>query len=298
MTGRTKSNPMPPGRKDTELADEFADFFLDKIRRIRDDLADCRTYTPIEIEVEPLENFNPLSVGEVVSIIRSMPTKSCESDVLPTSLLKRSLDRLGKTITAIVNISLQEGIFADKWKVAIVRPLLKKAGLDLVAANYRPVSNLPFLSKVNEKCMLKHFNRHCEMNNLLPEYQSAYRQHYSCETALVKIADDILWSMEHQRITAVVAIDLSAAFDTVDHDILLKVLDTRFGIRGTANKWVESYLRPRSVKVNCGSAYSITHPIEFSVPQGSWGRAGVLFCICEHDEGYCPDHHRDTWICR
>ena len=274
MTGRTKSNPMPPGRKDTELADEFADFFLDKIRRIRDDLADCRTYTPIEIEVEPLENFNPLSVGEVVSIIRSMPTKSCESDVLPTSLLKRSLDRLGKTITAIVNISLQEGIFADKWKVAIVRPLLKKAGLDLVAANYRPVSNLPFLSKVIEKCMLKHFNRHCEMNNLLPELQSAYRQHYSCETALVKMADDILWSMEHQRITAVVAIDLSAAFDTVDHDILLKVLDTRFGIRGTANKWVESYLRPRSVKVNCGSAYSITHPIEFSVPQGSGAGPG------------------------
>ena len=114
MTGRTKSNPMPPGRKDTELADKFADFFLDKIRRICDDLADYRTYTPIEIEVEPLENFNPLSVGEVLSIIRSMPTKSCESDVLPTSLLKRSLDRLGKTITAIVNISLQEGIFADK----------------------------------------------------------------------------------------------------------------------------------------------------------------------------------------
>ena len=107
------------------------------------------------------------------------------------------------------------------------------------------------------------------MNNLLPEYQSAYRQHYSCETALVKMADDILWSMEHQRITAVVAIDLSATFDTVDHDILLKVLDTRFGIRGTVNKWVESYLRSRSVKVNVGSAYSITHPIEFSVPQGS-----------------------------
>ena len=106
------------------------------------------------------------------------------------------------------------------------------------------------------------------MNNLLPEYQSAYRQHYSC--------DDILWSMEHQRIIGVVAIDLSAAFDTVDHYILLKVLDTRFGIRGTANKWVESYLRPRSVKVNVGSAYSITHPIEFSVPQGSGAGPGFF----------------------
>ena len=72
MTDRTKSNPMPPGRKDSELADEFADFFLDKIRRIRDDLADCRTYAPTQIEVEPLEIFNPLSVREDISIIRSM----------------------------------------------------------------------------------------------------------------------------------------------------------------------------------------------------------------------------------
>ena len=84
----------------------------------------------------------------------------------------------------------------------------------------------------------------------------------------MKMGDDILWSMEQERITAVVAID------TVDHDILLKVLDTRFGIRGTANKWVESYLRPRSVKENVGSAYSITHPIEFSVPQGSGAGPG------------------------
>ena len=76
-------------------------------------------------------------------------------------------------------------------------------------------------------------------NFKISEYQSAYRQHYSCETALVKMADGILWSMEHQCITAVVATDLSTVFDTVDHDMLLKLLDTIFGIRGTVNKWVK-----------------------------------------------------------
>ena len=80
--------------------------------------------------------------------------------------------------------------------------------------NYRPVSNLSFLSKVLEKAVLKQF----------PEYQSAYRQGFSCKTALVKLTNDILWAMEHQKVTAMMAIDLSAAFDTVDHDILLEVL--------------------------------------------------------------------------
>ena len=198
-----------------------------------------------------------------------MPTKTCESDTLPTRLLKQSLDKLGETITAIVNISLRDGMFAKTWKEAIVRPLLKKPGLELVAANYRPVSNLPFISKVVEKCMLTRLNKHCDDNNLLPEYQSAYRKNYSCETALVKLMDDILWSMETQEVTAVVAIDLSAALDTVDHNILLNVLEDRFGIKDSSLKWVDSYLRPRRLRVCVGDAYSSVRSLDFSVPQGS-----------------------------
>ena len=97
---------------------------------------------------------------------------------------------------------------------------------------------------------------HCSLcaNKLLPE--SAYRTNFSCETALVKLHNDILWSMEQQRITAIIAIDLSAAFDTVDHDILLDVLHNQFGIWETALAWYDSYLRPRSLKVNVSSAYS------------------------------------------
>ena len=269
ITGRVKSNPMPPGRTNGNLADEFADFFLNKIIKIRNDLSECNAYSPIPIEVEPLSQFQPMSVAEVIKIIWSMPTKTCESDTLPTRLLKQSLDKLGETITAIVNISLRDGVFAKTLKEAIVRPLLKKPGLELVAANYRPVSNLPFISKVVEKCMLTRLNKHCDDNNLLPEYQSAYRKNYSCETALVKLMDDILWSMETQEVTAVVAIDLSAAFDTVDHNILLNVLEDRFGIKDSSLKWVDSYLRPRSLRVCVGDAYSSVRCLDFSVPQGS-----------------------------
>lgn len=259
ITSRIKVNPMPPG-SDQDIADEMAACFLSKIRKIRDDLSDCPTYSPSFRGTEELKVFQPMTEEEVVNIIRSMPTKSCESDVITTKLLKHILSKLGSVITGVVNLSLSSGTFATDWKSAIVRPLLKKKGLELTAKNYRPVSNLPFMSKVVEKCMLRQFTAHCDANRLLPDYQSAYRANFSCETALVELHDNILWSMEKQRVTAIVAIDLSAAFDTVDHNILLDVLHKRFGISQPILSWFESYLRPRSFKVNVGRAYSTTQP--------------------------------------
>ena len=92
-----------------------------------------------------------------------------------------------------------------------------------MAPNYRPVSNVPFLSQVLERCVVNQFTAHCHANNLFSSYQSAYRRNYSCETAVIKITNDCLWAMENQMVTALVAIDLSATFDTVDHEILLEV---------------------------------------------------------------------------
>ena len=105
-----------------------------------------------------------------------------------------------------------------------------------MTSNYHPVSNLPFLSKVLERCMLNQFTAHCYVNNLLPGYQLAYRINYSCKTALIKITNDCLWDMENHMDTAMVAIDLSAAFDTVDHAILFDVLNKKFGVHNIALK--------------------------------------------------------------
>ena len=133
-------------------------------------------------------------------------------------------------ITKIVNVSLGEGLFIHDWKTAVVRPLLRKQGLEVINSNFRPVSNLFFLSKVIEQCMLLQVSTHCNQYGLQPDYQSPYRAHHSYKMAIIHLSNDILWAMEKQSITSLVAIDLSAAFDTVDHDILLEILNNKFGI--------------------------------------------------------------------
>ncbi|VDI39690.1 Hypothetical predicted protein, partial [Mytilus galloprovincialis] len=167
----------------------------------------------------------------------------------------------------LVNLSLSQGVFPLRWKQAVVRPLLKKAGLELIYSNYRPVSNLSFLSKLIEKCALYRLNEHVKDHDLLPTNQSAYRQFHSCESALLRLVIDILDRMEHQEVTAMIAVDLSAAFDTVDHSILIKVLEYQYGVNGTTLKWIVSYLRPRSCRVNISSTTSSERQLECSVPQ-------------------------------
>ena len=106
------------------------------------------------------------------------------------------------------------------------------------------------MSKLIERCMLKQINRHKEQNQFMPSYQSAYWQHHSCETSLSKLTNDILWSMEDQNITAVLTLNLSAAFITMDHDILLQVLKNQYSIDGKVLDWYDSYLCPRSCIVD------------------------------------------------
>ena len=183
-----------------------------------------------------MRKFAPLTTKEVALIIKQMKTKSCELDDILTNILKQMLPWVIELITKIVNISLEGGVFFTNWKLAVVRPLLKKLGLELIKANYRPVSNLPFISKVVERCMLLQLSQHCNDFNLQPDYQSAYRENYSCETAVLRISNDILWAFEKQSITSLVAIDFSATFDTVDHAILLNILNCKFGITDKALK--------------------------------------------------------------
>ena len=108
-----------------------------------------------------------------------MKSKSCKLDALPTRLLKECIEDLLPTITNLVNLSLQDGVFASEWKTSIIRPLSKKPNLDPIPSNYHPVSNLSFLSKLLEKCAMDHVNKHCNLHKLLPDYQSAYRKGYS-----------------------------------------------------------------------------------------------------------------------
>ena len=156
--------------------------------------------------------------------------------------------------------------------------MLKKANLDHILSNYRPVSNLSFISKLAEKASLISFTKHMDTFSLLPPYQSAYRSNYSTETLLVKLYNDVLHNMENQLLTPLVAIDLSAAFDTVDHSLLIDILENCFGVCGVARDWIVSYLADRQFDVVINDSRSSPIDINFSVPQGSIN--GPIYFTC------------------
>ena len=120
---------------------------------------------------------------------------------------------------------------------------------------------------------------HCDQYNLIPDYQSAYRAGFSCETSVLKMVNDTLWAMERKQIMSSTFLDLSAAFDMVDHDLLLKILQKQFGIYGRALHWYDSYLRPCSFKVCVGESYSGLRNLTFSVPQSSASGANIFDSI-------------------
>jgi hypothetical protein len=114
--------------------------------------------------------------------------------------------------------------------------------------NLRPISNLQFVSKITERAASDQIYNHILANNVFPPLQSAYRKHHSTETALLKVINDIHVNMNNQQVTLLVFLDLSYAFDTVDHDILINRIQTSFGITDTALLWLKSYLSGRSIR--------------------------------------------------
>ena len=168
------------------------------------------------------------------------------------------------------------GVFAKEWKTALLHPLIKKSGLDVIKSNYRPISNLSFISWLVEKVAINQLVQHADYHDLTSHHQAAYKKNHSCETSLLRLTNDALWAMEQQQATILVVTDLSAAFDTVNHNILLSVLEKRFRLRGNILNWVEAYLCPRNFKVCIGDAKSGVRQLKQSVPQGSVG-GPILF---------------------
>jgi hypothetical protein len=155
-------------------------------------------------------------------------------------------------------------------KKAIVHPLLKKASLDpSELSSFRPISNLSFVSKILERLVDNRITEHINKYSLLPPTQSAYRANHSTETALARVHNDIVTAIDKGDVGTLVLLDLSAAFDTVDHPILFDILHDRFGVDGNALSWIKSYLTDRSQIIDLGSSASKARPITCGVPQGS-----------------------------
>ena len=157
-----------------------------------------------------LSVFEPTCVTEIKELIMESPSKSCELDPIPTSLMKQNIDVFAKYITIIVNRSLSSGCFPDSQKIAHVKPLLKKPNLDKeVFKNYRPVANLKYLGKTIERVVSSRISDHVRANNLSGTFQSAYNPFHGTETALLRVNNDILSAMDDGKITALVLLDFS-----------------------------------------------------------------------------------------
>ena len=276
--------PTLPKQKlpDRSVAEEFSVYFSTKIADIRsslDSLAKSRN-SDSAVEEESflslygesccLDRLLPVTAEFVINLILSSPAKSCCLDPLPTPLLKKFVSTLAAPITRIVNSSLASGRFPDSLKHAVITPLLKKPSLDPQdMASYRPVSGLSFLSKLIERVVLFRLSSHVAEFNLLSPSQSAYRTNYSTETSLLSIQNDLLVAADAGLGSALLLLDLSAAFDTVDHRILIERMATAFGVSGSALNWFRSYLFGRTQSVKALGVTSFPVPLPFGVPQGS-----------------------------
>ena len=173
--------------------------------------------------VKELCEFSPTSVNELSSLLKTMSSKSCVLNPIPAILMKKCYDTLLPVITDFVNLSFNTAIVLTAFKEAVVDPILKKDSLDHeVYKNLRPISNLSFTSKATEKVVAVCLNHHLEDAILREIFQSAYRKgHSTRKTAVPRIHNDILRVNDDGEFVIFVLLDLSAAVDTVDHDILI-----------------------------------------------------------------------------
>ena len=196
--------------------------------------------------------------------------KSCPLHPIPAPVLSECLPVLLPVLTKIVSLLIDTAVMPDCFKLALLNPLLKKAHLDSeVFAHFWPISNLMFLSKLTEKAVAMQLIDYVLENNLDEVFQSAYKQLHSIETALVRVNNDILLALDNHQSVVLLLLDLSAAFDTVDHNVLLDRLATRFGICGLALSWFKSYLSNRFQFVDIRGERSSCRPLSYGVPQGS-----------------------------
>ena len=217
-----------------------------------------------------LDCFSPIDLHQITLIISAAKPSTCLLDSIPTRLLKDVLPEASNSLLDMINLSLLSGYVPQSFKVAVIKPLLKKPTLDPeVLANYRPISNLPFLSKILEKAVANQLCDFLHNNSLFEDFQSGFRVHHSTETALVKVTNDLLMASDKGLISVLVLLDLSAAFDTIDHQILLQRLEHQIGIKGTALSWFKSYFLDRSQFVHVNDESSMQTKVCHGVPQGS-----------------------------
>ena len=272
------------GRSAAPTAETYSAFLNEKLN----DICESTEGAPSpkfmsSTSISEFVQFCPAGFDEVQRLISSLPGKQCGLDPIPTWLLKRLSHLLLPYLVHLFNKSLSSGQCPRSFKEAQVRPILKKSTLDpQLPSSYRPISNLSVLSKLLERLVLSRLLTHLNNNALLPKTQSAYRPHHSTETAVLRVVSDIRVALDVGHVSLLLLLDMSAAFDTVDHDILIARMDKAFAVRQTPLQWFRTYLSGRSQTILSSSSCSAKQLIQSGVPQGSV-LGSILFSLYVSD---------------
>ena len=278
VTDKTQSPTDDDQQRD--LADRFNAFFSTVGSNIAAELKDEASVGQLHprppVVVAGAFKPRPITLPELGRTIAAMNSSGAVgSDGVSLSAVKRCLPVLAPHLLRIVNTSIVTCVFPETWKVATVVPIFK-SGDAATPSNFRPISLLSHLSKVTEKAVCDQLSDYLALNNVLYGQQYAYRHCHSTEDAVLDAVDWISRSIDEGEICSLTAADLSKAFDSVDHDVLL----TKLGWYGIDPSWFASYLNGRSQVVRGGSAtpLAVTH----GVPQGSIA-GPILFSILIND---------------
>ena len=278
LTGYKKERILPSYSCDDIIAEDMAEYFVNKITKIRQNLEEAQLQEinnqlssgPKEKSISELSCFKPINTANLKITIQSLQKKFCLLDPIPTTVLMQKIDLLLPFMCEAINTSIEECTFPQNLKKAVITPIIKDSTSDRNnLRNYRPVSCLSFMSKIFEKVLYNQIYNHLKVNKLQAKYQSAYKPHHSCETALAKITNDIGTELSDGKNVLLVLLDSSAAFDTVDHGILLDRLNNEYLIKGKALQLIASYLKERSFKVTINASQSSSKILDWGVPQGS-----------------------------